>query len=88
MSLEAILVLMIPIVAIIGIVLIVAMRTLANIIRPNNKPYGRTRQENLDETQLIQEMYRGLQRMEERVEALETILMDIDRRNRDRHNGE
>lgn len=29
-----------------------------------------------DDTLMIQEIHRGLQRMEERVEALETLLMD------------
>lgn len=29
-----------------------------------------------DEAQMIQEIFRGLERMEERIEALETILMD------------
>lgn len=29
-----------------------------------------------EETQLMQEIYRGLQRMEQRVEALETILIE------------
>ena len=34
------------------------------------------RQEQSDEAKVIQEVYRGLQKMEERIEALETILMD------------
>jgi len=33
-----------------------------------------------DETRLIQEIHQGLMRMEERIEALETILMDQDRK--------
>ena len=32
-----------------------------------------------DETQLIQEIHQGLSRMEERVEALETILLERER---------
>jgi hypothetical protein len=31
---------------------------------------------------LIQEIYRGLSRMEERVEALETIILERDRKDR------
>ncbi len=31
---------------------------------------------NIDETRLLQEIHRGLERMEERVEALETLLFD------------
>jgi phage shock protein B len=33
-----------------------------------------------DETKMIQEIYQGLSRMEERVEALETIILDRDRK--------
>ena len=32
-----------------------------------------------DETKLMQELYQGLSRMEERVEALETLVLDQDR---------
>jgi phage shock protein B len=34
------------------------------------------------EARMIQEIYKGLSRMEERVEALETILLDHEKRNR------
>lgn len=33
-----------------------------------------------DETRLIQELHRGLARMEERIEAIETLLLDPDRK--------
>ena len=33
-----------------------------------------------DETRMIQELYQGLSKMEERVDALETILLDQDRK--------
>ncbi len=33
-----------------------------------------------DETRMIQEIYQGLSRMEERVESLETILLDGDKK--------
>lgn len=35
-----------------------------------------------EETKMIQEIYKGLSRMEERVEALETILLDHEKHNR------
>jgi len=35
-----------------------------------------------EEARMIQEMYRGLSRMEERVEALETIVLDRERKDR------
>jgi phage shock protein B len=37
---------------------------------------------NSDEARVIQEIYQGLSRMEERVEALETILLAQDRKER------
>jgi phage shock protein B len=37
-----------------------------------------------DEARMIQEMYQGLVRMEERIEALETILLEKDNRERRR----
>ena len=42
--------------------------------------FSRTdRKQQAEETKMIQEIYQGLSRMEERVEALETILLDRDR---------
>ena len=35
-----------------------------------------------DEARMIQEIYQGLSRMEERVEALETLILDQDRKDR------
>jgi phage shock protein B len=42
----------------------------------------KSRTEQSEEARMIQEIYRGLTRMEERVEALETILLDRDRKER------
>lgn len=36
-----------------------------------------------EETRIIQEIYRGLNRMEERVEALETIIINRERKERE-----
>ena len=36
-----------------------------------------------DETRMIQEIYQGLSRMEARVEALETIILDRERKDRE-----
>ena len=42
---------------------------------------GRTsRKDQVDDSKVVQEIYQGLSRMEERVEALETILLDRDKR--------
>lgn len=36
-----------------------------------------------EETRMIQDIYQGLRRMEERVEALETLLLDRERKDRE-----
>ena len=41
---------------------------------------GTTRKDQAEDSKIIQEIYQGLSRMEERVEALETILMDLDKK--------
>jgi phage shock protein B len=41
-----------------------------------------------DETRIIQEIYQGLTRMEERVEALETILIESEKHRKERHSDE
>ena len=43
---------------------------------------GKSRQDQADEAKMIQEIYKGLSRMEERVEALETIILDRERKDR------
>ena len=45
---------------------------------------GASRKDQAEDSKLIQEIYLGLSRMEERVEALETILLD--RKKEDRKN--
>ncbi len=41
---------------------------------------GRYKAASADESRLIQELYHGFERMERRVEALETLLLDQDAR--------
>jgi len=43
---------------------------------------GATRKDQAEDAKIIQEIYQGLGRMEERVEALETILLDRDKGDR------
>ena len=43
---------------------------------------GKDRQSQTDEARMIQEIHQGLTRMEERVEALETIILDHERKDR------
>ena len=40
---------------------------------------GASRKDQAEDSKIIQEIYKGLSRMEERVEALETILLDRDK---------
>jgi phage shock protein B len=41
---------------------------------------GQSQRLSTEETKLMQELYQGLARMEERVEALETLLLDRERK--------
>ena len=67
--------LLIPIIAMIGIFSISALRIWKG-------EGGKTRQSNnAEEARLIQDIYHGLLKMEERVEALETLLLEREREN-------
>ncbi len=50
--------------------------TILVIIRMRQTRSGRNTQGSKDEVLMVQELYRGLEKMEQRIEALETILMD------------
>jgi len=43
---------------------------------------GASRKDQAEDSKIIQETYQGLSRMEKRVEALETILLDQDKKDR------
>jgi len=64
--------------AIIGSTVLVAIK----ILRGGLSRKGQKLQ--AEETRMIQEIYQGLSRMEERVEALETIILDSKRKDRTR----
>ncbi len=64
----------IPLAAIVGGVLIKALKILKGISPGQSKHFS------TEETKLMQEMYQGLTHMEKRVEALETLLLDRERR--------
>ena len=64
------------ILAIIGSTILIGIKILkGGISRASQKQQS-------DEAKMIQEIYQGLSRMEERVEALETIILDHERRER------
>ncbi len=50
--------------------------TVLVIIKTRRSNSGKTRNSSKDEAMMVQEIYRGLEKMEQRIEALETILMD------------
>jgi len=71
----ATLALMIPLVAVTGGILLAALR-----IWKGDSARGANRA-NAEEAHLIQDIYHGLLKMEERVEALETLLLEREREN-------
>ncbi len=64
------------ILTIIGSTILIAIK----IIRGGVSRSGQKSQS--DEARMIQEIYQGLSRMEERVETLETLILDPDRKDR------
>ena len=65
--------LLIPIIAILGSIFLSALKITKGSDRRSSRP------EETEETRIIQDVYRGLQKMEDRIDALETILMDMER---------
>ncbi len=63
----------IPILVILGVIFLIALKIL------KGKSSGGGQQNSVEETQLIQDIHHGLQRMEQRIEALETILLEAER---------
>jgi phage shock protein B len=62
-------VLALPVVAVIAGILVV----MAGLLRND---HGRPGRLNREQTELLQEIYRGLERMEKRIESLETIVLE------------
>ncbi|MFW6114878.1 MAG: phage-shock protein [Thermodesulfobacteriota bacterium] len=60
--------------AIIGSTIVMIVKVLKGGFSPRSRKFE------AEETRMIQEMYQGLSRMEQRVEALETILLDRERK--------
>lgn len=65
----------------IAIVLVLLLRTL------RDRRQGPESEAAMDETRMIQELYRGMSRMEQRVEALETLLLERETRSGRRSGG-
>ncbi len=65
-----------------GFVAVTGGLALAALKILKGSPRRHSQQLDIDETKLIQELYQGLLRMEERIEALETLVLDQDGQNR------
>ena len=72
-NLAVLMVFSIPLAAIIGGIGLAALK----ILKSNE---GGSPEQSAEETRLIQDIYHGLQKMEQRVEALETILLGKERK--------
>ena len=68
-----VLVFMIPITAILGGVFLAALKIL------KGSPSGGNREDQAQEAMMMQDIYHGLHKMEDRIQALETILLDLER---------
>jgi phage shock protein B len=60
--------------AVIGTTILMAIKIIKGGLSHKKQKYQ------ADETRMIQEIYQGLSRMEERVESLETILLESDKK--------
>jgi uncharacterized membrane protein len=59
--------------------------TVIMIVKMGSTGFSKSsRQSRSEESKMIQEIYEGLARMEQRVESLETILMDTQEKDRDK----
>ncbi len=68
----------IPLAAVIGFFIVWAMKV-------NSGPTGKQREQQMaEETMLIQEIYQGLEKMEKRIEALEILILDIEKKEQGR----
>lgn len=70
----------VPLLALAGLVALIAWLFQGSFAR-------RQPQERVDETRMIQEIYNALSRMEERVEVLETLLIEDARRGKEGGHG-
>ena len=71
------------IVALLGFILLIlgflALAALIKGLRGSPRGSHQNRTLEAEETRMIQELHQGLERMEKRIEAIETLLMDRDR---------
>ncbi len=71
---------LVPLLVVVGLIFLVARLFQGAFSR-------RESAERTDETRMIQEMYNALSRMEERVEVLETLLLEDGARGQDKEGG-
>ena len=76
LGVSAILILSLPLVVVIGFFLIWALKLVTG------KTGSERESDEAEETKLVQELYQGFSRMEKRIEALETILLDSEKKDK------
>ncbi len=67
-----------------GFLIVVTICVTIVVLRALRLKYRHDRRYDADDARIMQEINRGMQRMEDRVEALETLLMDRPERSRAR----
>lgn len=75
--------LIIPLVVIVGFFLVVLILSVLVLRMVKGGGGAQGKEQEIEETRMIQDVYHGLQKMEQRVEALETILLDTERKDKD-----
>ncbi len=65
-------------------ILAIICGTILTAIRLRGSVSKKNQKHKAEEAEMIQQLYQGLSRMEERTEALETLLLDKERKERER----
>lgn len=76
MDIEAVAIILVS--GFVAVMIIATIGCMIYLIVKASKSGGKAGSTNADETRLIQEIHHGLQRMEKRVESLETLMIDRD----------
>ena len=65
-------------------ILAIICGTILTAIKLRGSVSKKNQKHNTEEAEMVQQLYQGLSRMEERTEALETLLLDKERKERER----
>ncbi len=70
---------MVPVAIVFIILFFVTINTIIDRVYPKEKDAKKTKAQSIEEDQLIQQMHKTLNRLEERIESLETLMVDKER---------